>query len=108
MNNYSVDRAKWAQQDIFSQMGNIYAEVGRTFSAQRRGDSAMAEAAAVRAFDLFDATSENLAAQKSPKLFEVLRAREQFASVFVAGGGDVALESYFANFALAVRTRQLV
>ncbi len=51
-----------------------------------------------RGLDLFDATVEQLVQQKSPKLREVLRAREQFAEM-----EDESLEQYFMNFALAAR-----
>jgi len=48
--------------------------------------------------DLLDATAEQLARQKSPKLREVLRARELFADM-----EDESLEGYFMWFALAAR-----
>ena len=48
--------------------------------------------------DLLDATAEQLARQKSPKLREVLRARELFA-----GMEDESLEDYFMWFAMAAR-----
>ncbi len=104
MNSYQVDRQKWQALGIFEQMGNIYSEVGRTLAAKQRGDAEAAAAAAVRAFDLFDATSEGLAAQRSPKLSEVLRAREQFAAAFT-GSADQDLGAYFVHFAVAARLR---
>jgi hypothetical protein len=107
MNSYRVDRQKWQVLSIFEQMGNIYAEVGRTFAAKRRNDSEAALAAAVRSFDLFDATCESLAEHRSPKLTEVLRAREEFAKAFTTGE-DLNLEKYFSEFAVVARMRQFV
>lgn len=103
MNNYQVDRMKWNALSIFEQMGNIYSEVGRTFSAERRDDQAAANAAAVRAFDLFDATVEQLSANASPRSREVLRAREIFASEFSSHCKETSLDNYFIQFALAAR-----
>jgi hypothetical protein len=81
MNSYRVDRQKWQVLSIFEQMGNIYAEVGRTFAAKRRNDSEAALAAAVRSFDLFDATCESLAEHRSPKFTDVLMVQGSQAAV---------------------------
>lgn len=105
MNSYQIDRAKWRELSIFEQMGNIYSEVGRTFAAKQAGDLPKAEAAAARALDLFDATSEGLAKCKSPKLGEVLRARELFASDYMESS-STKLDDYFMQFALVARLRQ--
>ena len=51
-----------------------------------------------RGLDLLDTTAEQLARQKSPKLLEVLRAHELFASM-----DDESLEDYFMWFAIAAR-----
>lgn len=98
MSEHIFDKEKWRKMTIFEQMGNIGSEVGRAFSAKRRGDEAAMNGALYRGLDLFDATAEQLAQQKSPKLREVLRAREQFAEL-----KDESLEQYFMNFALAAR-----
>lgn len=102
MNNYEVDRQKWQNLSIFEQMGNIYSEVGRATAARMRGDAEASRSAAVRAFDLFDATSEALAVGKSPKLREVLRARELFADEVIQGKAS-QLDGYFMQFAVAAR-----
>ena len=86
MSKYVFDKQKWQNLTIFEQMGNIGSEVGRAFAARQRG------------LDLLDATAEQLARQKSPKLREVLRVRELFA-----GMEDESLEDYFMWFALAAR-----
>jgi hypothetical protein len=96
MNNYKVDRDKWARMTIFQQMANIGAEVGRTFAAMRRGDAAMSEAALVRALDLFAATAESNSFVRNK---EILRAKEQFLTAYDANTPDDGLEKYFTEFA---------
>lgn len=103
MSNHVFDRTKWARLTIFEQMGNIGSEVGRALSAKRRGDGAAMNGAFFRGLDLLDATVECLVEQKSSRVREVLRAREQFASA-VEGVGDDGLERYFMNFALVARS----
>ena len=100
MNAYQVDRQKWAKFTIFEQMGNIGSEVGRTLKAKRNGDDF--EPALTRALDLFDATTEQLVAAKSPRSKEVLRSRDQFLSA-VYDQPDPAIEDYFMQFAIAAR-----
>ncbi len=104
MSSFQVDRTKWAKMSIFEQMGNIYSEVGRSFSALKSGDSKRAQAASARALDLFDATAEVLSAQHSPKLKEVLLVREVFVEQFESGEDD-GLDDYFMPFAIVARKR---
>jgi hypothetical protein len=96
MNNYKIDRAKWAKMTIFQQMANIGAEVGRTFSAIRRNDEAMSEAAMARAVDLFEATAESNSFVRNK---EILRAKEQFLTAYDTKKPDDGLERYFTQFA---------
>jgi hypothetical protein len=105
MNNYAVDRNKWAKMTIFEQMGNIGSEVGRAISAERASDVERRDGAIARALDLFSATAENLASQKSPRLREVLRARDQFLGLFFDDNFTEAdkIENYFMQFAIAAR-----
>ncbi len=98
MSEHIFNRQKWQNLTIFEQMGNIGSEGGRAFAARRRGDAAAMTGAWQRGLDLLDATAEQLARQKSPKLREVLRARELFADM-----EDESLEGYFMWFALAAR-----
>ena|SRR3990167_4463369 len=102
MNNYQVDRQKWQSLTIFEQMGNIYSEIGRTFNAKKMNNSPGAKDAAMRAFDLFDATTEDLVRKKSPKLSEVLRVREIFAEEY-QNSDKTTLDNYFMQFAIAAR-----
>ncbi len=106
MNNYAVDRQKWASMDILNQMGNIYSEVGRTIAADKSGDKEKFNNALIRTIDLFDATIEVLNEQKSPRLREVLLAKYQFLSLFYSrrrSEDPVSLERYFMQFAVAAR-----
>ncbi len=101
MSEYIFDRKKWQAMTILEQMGNIGSEVGRAFSAQRRGDDIAMRGALYRGLDLIDATVEKLSHDRSPKLREVLRAREQLAEM-----KDASLEDYFMHFAIAARNKR--
>ena len=100
MSDYRVDRQRWNAMTIFEQMGKIGSEVGRTLKAQKANEDW--QPALTRALDLFDATTEELTTQKSPRLREVLRAKEQFVSS-VYGRPDSKIEDYFTQFAIAAR-----
>ncbi|HEY5235660.1 MAG TPA: hypothetical protein VIJ14_05740 [Rhabdochlamydiaceae bacterium] len=104
---YAVNQKRWAKLDIFNQMGNIYSEVGRSFKTRGQVDSKNHDEAVNRAIDLFDATTLSLAASKSPKLREVLRAREQFLTVVTNPNASEqsiqSLDRYFMQFAVAAR-----
>lgn len=102
MSEHVFDKARWQSQTIFYQMGNIGSEVGRALAARRRGDAVSMKAAFYRGLDLIDATAEKLAAEKSPRLKEVLRAQEQFAAA-IEFDDDLKIEAYFMDFALAAR-----
>ncbi|MDR0957277.1 MAG: hypothetical protein LBM09_01715 [Candidatus Nomurabacteria bacterium] len=103
MNNYQVDRAKWAKMSLFARMGNIGSEVGRAINAHRRKNFDSQNAAIDRALDLFDATTDvekNLSRRR-----EILRARDQFLALFFDNNFADAdnLEKYFTEFAIAER-----
>ena len=36
---YGIDQERWAKLDIFTQMGNIYSEVGRSFKTLGQVDA---------------------------------------------------------------------
>lgn len=103
MNTYGVDRKKWAALSVFDQMGNIGSEVGRSLSAKRKGDEKAAEAAVVRALDLFDATTEAWLVVSPPKTKELLRAKEQYLAAYLNPSKDNGIENYFMQFAIAAR-----
>ena len=106
MSNYKIDRERWAQLSIYEQMGNIGSEVGRAIKARRTGREERVEGAIVRALDLFNATTEQLVVEKSPRLKEVLRARNEFLRLFYDDTFDTdadAIERYFTQFAIANR-----
>ena len=107
MASYEIDRERWAQLSIFEQMGNIGAEVGRAVNATRAGKDKRAQGAIDRAVDLLDATVEVLVAQKSPRVKEVLRAREEFLRLFFDDTFEEDADNivrYFNLFAIAARS----
>ncbi len=105
MSGYNIDRKKWENLDILSQMGNIYSEVGRAFNANKRKDAVSCEYATTRAIDLFDATINILVKQKSPRAREVSQAKEQFLGALTPEQSKeiTGLDRYFSNFAIAAR-----
>lgn len=107
MNSYTVDQTHWATLSIFEQMGNIYSEVGRSFKAKEQGDTIGSQAAMSRAINLFDATVNSLVANKSPRVKEVLRAKEQYLATINNMNADLtsiqSLDRYFMQFAIAAR-----
>ncbi len=106
MNNYQIDRERWARFNILEQMGNIGSEVGRSIIAWRNHDTQRFESALNRALDLFDATTELLVKEHSPRTKEVLRAKDQYLTLFFGGSFDKdadAIEKYFMQYALAAR-----
>lgn len=106
MNNYQIDRAYWGRMDIFNQMGNIGSEVGRSIKAWHAGDKPRFEGALRRALDLFEATIDVMITRKSPRVREVLIARDQFLNLFFGkapAGDDQKIENYFTQFAVAAR-----
>jgi hypothetical protein len=104
---YEIDRERWSKMNIFDQMGNISSEVGRSFSAKRHNNEADCLQAVERAIDLFDATTSVLIESKSPKVKEVLRAKESYLTAIFDKTGlvvdDQSLERYFMQFAIAAR-----
>lgn len=109
MSRYQINREEWKELTIYEQMGNIGSEVGRAINAQRNGKTKRVDGAIDRALDLFDATSECLIEQKSPRVREVLRSREEFLRLFFDGTFEADaddIERYFAQFATAARRQQ--
>lgn len=106
MSRHEFDGIAWAQLDSFTQMGNIGSEVGRALAAKRRNKLDWMEGAFRRGLDLIDTTAALWAADKSPGLRELLRARELFARSITTDDIDETLEKYFMEFAVAARRRQ--
>ena len=106
MANYEIDRSRWAALSFFEQMGNVSSEVGRAINATHAGKERRAQGAVDRAVDLMDATVEVLLAERSPRVKEVLRAREEFLRLFFDGTFDKDaenIERYFNQFAVAAQ-----
>ena len=107
MASYEIDRQRWAQMSIYEQLGNVSSEVGRAINATRAGKEKRAQGAIDRAVDLLDATVEVLVQQKSPRVKEVLRAREEFLRLFYDGTFEDDADNiarYFNLFAIAARS----
>lgn len=103
MSSYDFDKSAWWRMDIFEQMGNIGMEVGRALRAKHSGNVQNTRGALYRGLDLLDASVEQLAKDKSPRLREVLRARELFVQTIMTEDEDPKLEDYFMHFAFTAR-----
>jgi hypothetical protein len=106
MSNYQINRQRWAQLTIQEQMGNIGSEVGRSIKAWGVHDTQRFDGALNRALDLFDATTEQLIAARSPRSKEVLRAKDQYLALFFDNTYETDaknIENYFMQYALAAR-----
>lgn len=108
--DYAVDRQRWARMTIFDQMGNVYAEVGRTLQAKKSGDEVKFKAALTRALDLLDATIEVLIARTPHRAKEILRAKDQFLQLLFGpkptAEEERGLENYFLQYAVAARLQR--
>ena len=94
-----IDREKWARIGILEQMGNISSEVGRAIAS--RDNPTRRDGAIERAIDLFAATA---ACHSGLRLREILRARDEFLSLFYGDSTDYeGVQRYFHQFALAAR-----
>ncbi len=104
---YTVDRKRWSRMSIYEQMGNIGSEVGRSINAKRQNNPQDCQAAVIRALDLFDATVDQLIKQKSPKVKEVLRSKDQFLAAIYEPEATLedlnSIEGYFMQYAIAAR-----
>ncbi|HUC87653.1 MAG TPA: hypothetical protein VMR95_00705 [Candidatus Binatia bacterium] len=103
MSDHIFSASKWADMDMFNQMGNIGSEVGRALSAKRQGKLDRCQAAFYRGLDLIDETARLWSAQKKAGLKELLYARELFAESITTDKIDPTLETYFMEFAVAAR-----
>lgn len=106
MISHQYSATKWAEMDIFNQMGNIGSEVGRALSAKRQGKLDRCQAAFYRGLDLIDETAQLWATQKRTGLRELLYARELFAESVTTSKVDTTLEAYFMQFAIAARAER--
>ena len=94
-----IDREKWAGLSLVEQMGNIGSEVGRAINS--RDNPQRRDGAIERALDLFSATA---ACHSGLRLREILRARDEFLSLFYGDSTDFSgVERYFHYFAIAAR-----
>ena len=103
MAEHVFDQTRWANLDIFNQMGNIGSEVGRALSAKKLGNKERMSSAFYRGMDLMNATIEDWASQKNGRAYELMIAREQFAKSILTDDVDDTLEKYFMEFAIVAR-----
>lgn len=109
MSNYHMDYESWVQLDVINQMGNIGSEVGRAINAWREKDEPRFNGSFARSLDLFDATIKALTSRKSLRSKEVLRAKDQYLSLFFDGKFDedaTKIEKYFMQYAWLARTKR--
>ncbi|MDR0350406.1 MAG: hypothetical protein LBH64_02505 [Coriobacteriales bacterium] len=110
MSEFRMDRERWRRLSFYEQMGNVASEVGRAIAAQRSGRLERVPGAISRALDLLDASIEQLTDERSHRLREVLRARDEFCRLFYDGTFDEDadnIERYFMQFALVARKQEL-
>ena len=94
---------KWPDYSIAYQMGNIGSEVSRSLNWTKKNKPDRAAKAIDRALELFDLT---IAANKnnSPRLREILIAREEFCDYFFGGNSwqtdPKKMQKYYDGFAI--------
>jgi len=107
--NFHVKRERWAELDIIEQMANISSEVGRAITAHKSGKTDQRDSAINRALELFALTADIMKDGKtSYRLHEILRARDEFLSLFYNGTFETdadAIDAYFTVFAMTSRLR---
>ncbi len=103
MSDHVFDMAAWSKLSVFEQMGNIGSEVGRAIAAKHQAKEDRMRTAFYRGLDLIDYTAQLWASEKSPRLRELLIARELFAETVTTDKEDSTLEKYFMEFAIAAK-----
>lgn len=98
---------RWYTYSLAEQLGNVGSEVGRALKRRQEADADRFGFAFDRALKLLDLTAGDQRWKHSPKLREILRAREVLCD-FLCGGNQYgstpdALERYFSQFAYAAR-----
>ncbi len=91
---------------LIEQLANVGIEVDRAINAHEAGQAERWDAAVSRALELFDLTAADNR-WRGARRREVLRAREEFCSLFWGDSSQPAdaasLSRYFLQFALAAR-----
>jgi hypothetical protein len=100
---------RWNTLTLAEQLANVGSEVARAIQAGRAGRPERRDRAIDRALELFDLTAAD-ERWRGPRRREVLRVREEFCGLFVAGESPpdtaTSLERYFAQFGFVARGRQ--
>ena len=101
--------ARWLDESITYQMGNIGSEVSRALKWTAKGNQKRADAAIDRALELFDFTIEANRGNAS-RLKEVLVAREEFCDYFFAGNSwgtkPEQMQKYYDGFVMMEQLRK--
>jgi hypothetical protein len=107
---HSRGALRWASFTLVEQLSHVGSEVDRTIRAHDAAQHARFDNALARALELFDLTAADDRWQ-GPRRREILRAREEFCSLFfgeqVPTGSAQGLRRYFLAFAgAAARARR--
>ena len=97
---------RWAGMTLVEQMAHVGSEVERALRAHAAGSTSRFDHAQARALELFDFTAAD-DRWRGARRREVLRAREEFCSVFhvtdTPPQSAEGLRRYFLAFAVAAR-----
>jgi hypothetical protein len=97
--------ARWSTFSIFEQMANIGAEVGRSISWRKKGNTEMSKNAFYRALELIDFSIDDVKNRSSLK--EILRMRELLVDYYLGDNiyksTDKGWDKYFYYFNIAAR-----
>lgn len=98
---------RWSTFNIFEQMANIGAEIGRSLKWKKKGNEGMMKNAVYRALELIQFTVDD--PKNASSLKEILRMREIFLDHVlgenVYKSRDEDWEKYFYYFTIAVRKK---
>jgi hypothetical protein len=97
---------RWRTLTLAEQLANVGSEVTRSLQADRAGKPQRRDRAIERAIELFDLTASD-ERWRGHRRREVLRVREEFCALVLAGESGSAtaesLERYFLQFGLVAR-----
>lgn len=99
MQHLDLQNGRWSQLSLVEQMANIGSEVLRAMKWKNKGNQMYADAANVRALELFDLTlSQN---KTAPQLKEIARARELWLDYFAGDNQYCQTEEQWQKYFLA-------
>lgn len=99
------ESGRWFEMNIFEQMANIGAEVGRAINWKNKGQKEYSQLAFERALELLYFTIEDK--NNYNRLGELCRLKEVLGDYFMGenqyGESDMSLNKYFMEYALVAR-----